>query len=513
MDRFMRQTFQHKTLPNGAKWVGYSWLINHFELNVPLREYSLISEKRLTSQHVQKEEYTIFDAQYNVTNTPYANLEFAIKHEVLDLLVLKSILKRFAQSVMIESIKVNPKRILNKKIWFYYEFLLDKKLPIEDLSVGKYDNLLNEKRYITKNHPLKSKRHKINYNLLGTASLCPIVLRTDKLEQYMNAHLKTDISTTINKVSKSLMRRASSFLLLADSKASFEIEGERVTRNRIESWGKIINEAGKKVLSLEEIERLHGILLEDSRFVKIGLREDEVFLGDRDRENIPMPEFIGARSKDLKKLLEAWIELDSILTDDKVDPVLHAVIMAFSFVYIHPLEDGNGRIHRYLLHHILAQRDFYPKGLIFPLSSIILDEIENYREVLVAHSSSLMSMIEWEATVKGNVKIVNDTSDLYRFFNITESCEFIYRLVEKTIKETLPNELDYLKAFDGASSAINDVVTMPDNMVKMLITFLLQNDGKLSKKKKEKYFEALEKDELEAIEFIIGEYFEGIENF
>jgi hypothetical protein len=199
--------------------------------------------------------------------------------------------------------------------------------------------------------------------------------------------------------------------------------------------------------------------------------------------------------------------------EDEIDPILHAVIMAFSFVYIHPLEDGNGRIHRYLLHHILAQRDFYPKGLIFPLSSVILDEIENYKEVLVAHTSPLMSMIEWEATSKGNVKIVNDTLDLYRFFNVTKSCEFIYRLVEKTIKETLPNELDYLKAFDSASSAINDVVTMPDNMVKMLITFLLQNDGKLSKKKKEKYFKALKKDELEAIEYIIGEYFEGIEKF
>jgi len=506
----MRQTSQHNILPKEAHLIGYLWLINHFELTVPLREYSYISEKRLTAPRLEEEGYTIFDAQYKIDQTPYAHLEFAIKHEMVDLLVLKSILERFSQSEMVEHIVSNPKRILNKKIWFYYEFLLDTTLPIEDLPAGKYDDLLNEKKYITRNQPLKSKRHKINNNLLGTASLCPIILRTKKLEQYMKAHLKTDISSIINKVSKSLMRRASSFLLLADSKASFEIEGERVTRNRVERWGKIINEAGKKALSLEEIERLHGILLEDSRFVKIGLREDEVFLGDRDRENIPIPEFIGARSKDLKPLLEAWIELDNMLTKDGVDPVLHAVIMAFSFVYIHPLEDGNGRIHRYLLHHILAQRAFYPKGLIFPLSSVILEEIENYREVLVAHSSPLMSMIEWEPTPKGNVKIVNDTADLYRFFNVTESCEFIYRLVEKTIKETLPNELNYLQAFDGASVAIYNIVPMPDNMIKMLIGFVLQNDGKLSKKKKEKYFELLREDEVKEIELIIGEHFEGV---
>jgi hypothetical protein len=304
------------------------------------------------------------------------------------------------------------------------------------------------------------------------------------------------------------MRRAASFLLLADSKASFEIEGEMPTRNRIESWGKIINEAGKIPLSSIEIERLHSILMEDARFVKIGLRENEVFLGDRDRDNIPIPEFIGAKSNDLKNLIESWIELHYMLTEDKMDPVLHATIIAFSFVYIHPLEDGNGRIHRYLLHHILAERGFYPKGMIFPISSVILDEIELYREILVSHTLPLMPMIEWEATQKGNVKILNNTTDLYRFFNITKGCEFIYSLVEQTINETLPNELNYLSSFDKACYEINEIVAMPDNMIKTLITFILQNEGKLSKKKKEKYYEKLTIDETLKIENVICNIFD-----
>lgn len=36
------------------------------------------------------------------------------------------------------------------------------------------------------------------------------------------------------------------------------------------------------------------------------------------------------------------------------DPVLAAGI-AFGFVFIHPFEGGNGRIHRYLIHHVLAK--------------------------------------------------------------------------------------------------------------------------------------------------------------
>ncbi len=466
MDKnIMFTTFQNKFLPDNSNLIGFSWLIKYLGLTIPLKNPSSISNKRLTSQRINKGDWILFDAQFKIEESAYSHLEFAIKHENLDLLVLKYILKSFSKEELIKNIQTNPKRTINKKIWFYYEFLLDEKLPLDDLPTGRYTNLLDAKKYFTKNNPIKSKRHKINNNLLGTNRFCPIIQKTQKLQHYISSNFSIEINSIINQASKSLLRRASSFLLLADSKASFEIEGERVTKNRIENWGKIINQAGEIPLSLKEIQRLHATLIGDTRFIKIGLRDDEVFLGDRDRENYPLPEFIGAKSKDLETLMEDWLALHKELTQNSIDPVLHAVIIAFSFVYIHPLQDGNGRIHRYLLHHILAKRGFYPKGVIFPLSSVILEEIERYKEILVEHTKPLMSMIKWEATSTGNVRVVNDTSDLYRFFDITKSCEFIYETIEKTIKETLPNEIKYIKTFDIACYEINEIVAMPDNMV------------------------------------------------
>ena len=488
--------------------IGYKWLIEYFGLNLTLRRLSVISPKKLFSQRKEEDKRLIFDIQFKVEATPFANLKFAIKHEELDLLVLKYIFKSFCIDELVINIKSNPKLILHKKIWFYYEFLLDNKLPIDDLPIGRYDNLLNPKKYITRTIPIKSKRHKINNNLLGSSTLCPIIQRTKTIDMYLHSDLSSHISTIISKVSKSLIQRASSFLLLADSRASFEIEGEIVNNNRVKNWGKIINQAGKISLSIKEIERLHSILLEKSRFIKIGLRDNEVFLGDRDRENRPIPQFIGAKSDDLEVLMNNWLELHEILTREELDPIFHATILAFSFVYIHPLEDGNGRIHRYLLHHILAERGFYPKGMIFPISSVILDEIEKYQDVLVSHTLPLLPMIEWEATTNGNVKIQNNTIDLYRFFDITKSCEFLYYIVEKTIKDTLPSELHYLTSFDKASSEINEIVAMPNNMIKSLITFILQNGGKLSKKKQNKYFEKLTIIELNEIERVVADSFQ-----
>jgi len=503
----MTEAFQDKLLPTSCRLIGYSWLLHNFDLNIHLRELCCISKKRLASQKTQKSGWTVFDAQLSVSETPYANLEFALKHETIDLLVLKEILKAFPKEDILENIQLNPKRILAKKIWFFYEFLLNERLPLSDLPASKYDNVLDEKIYIVRNTPIKSKRHKLNNNLLGTASMCTIIIKTKKLQEFLDIDFSSDISKIIGKVSKSLVRRAASFLLLSDSKASFEIEGEQPAKNRVENWGKIINEAGKTPLSIEEIERLHAMLLEDSRFIKVGLREDEIFLGDRDRDNYPLPEFIGAKSSDLKKLLQDWIELDAFLCSDGIDSVLHAVIIAFAFVYIHPLEDGNGRLHRYFIHHVLAQRNFYPKGMIFPISSVILDKIERYKDVLVSHTAPLMNQIEWKTTPLGNVKVLNETKDLYRYFNCTSSCEFIYESVQKTVSTTLPDELKYLDSFDKAYEDINAFVEMPNNKIKSLITFIVQNSGKLSKNKREKYYEKLTQDEIGHIENIVSEYF------
>jgi hypothetical protein len=53
----------------------------------------------------------------------------------------------------------------------------------------------------------------------------------------------------------------------------------------------------------------------------------------------------------------------------EVHPVVHAAVTPFGFVFMHPFEDGNGRIHRFLIHNILAKRGFTPKGMMFPVSA------------------------------------------------------------------------------------------------------------------------------------------------
>ncbi len=43
--------------------------------------------------------------------------------------------------------------------------------------------------------------------------------------------------------------------------------------------------------------------------------------------------------------------------------------------------DGNGRLHRWLIHHALAHAGYNPQGVAFPASAAILRKIDQYRAV------------------------------------------------------------------------------------------------------------------------------------
>ena len=207
------------------------------------------------------------------------------------------------------------------------------------------------------------------------------------------------------------------------------------------------------------------------------------------------------------------LKANKSLIESKYDPVLAATLIAFGFVFIHPFADGNGRVHRYLIHHVLAKKEFSPKGLIFPVSAVILERIDEYKEVLESYSKPRLDHIEWEATPDGNVNVLNQTIDLYRYFDATKQAEFLCGCVEETVLKTLPEEVQYLESHDKMRKFIQEKFDMPDKDMENLIGFLRQNDGKLSKRALNKEFKALSDAEVSMLETKYQEVFhEGTDN-
>jgi hypothetical protein len=150
---------------------------------------------------------------------------------------------------------------------------------------------------------------------------------------------------------------------------------------------------------------------------------------------------------------------------------------------------------------------YSPQGIIFPVSAAILERIEDYRKVLESYSHPLLDFIEWEKTKDNNVNVLNDTIDYYRYFDATAQAEFLCECVDNTIHKIIPQEVTYLQKYDAMKLWLDNNYQMPDKMVALLIRFLEQNDGSLSKRAKEKEFASLTNQEVKEIEENYQVYF------
>lgn len=494
-------------LEDGATFAGYSALIADYKLSVPVPDTLCV----IGTKHKKFESgrWRYFTPRHKPEGNLYSQLTFALKYEGVNLAVFKALFDEITPEIIATIVRSEPTGSYSRKIWFLYEWLNEKQLDIEDVTQGNFVELINSSLQYP-GPPRDSRRHRVRNNLPGTHYFCPIIRRTEKLDNYIALNLSQAAMDNIGKTHSDLLRRAAAFLLLKDSKASYTIEGESPPHNRIERWGQIIGEAGQRKLSIEELEHLQQIVIPDNRFVLPGCRVEGGFVGDHDRTTgMPIPDHISARAEDLESLLSGLLETSQLLEQSEYNPVLMAALIAFGFVFIHPFEDGNGRIHRYMFHHVLAETGFVPKGLVFPISAVILDRIDDYRKILEWYSKPRLELIEWRPTEKNNVEVLNETIDLYRYFDATSQAEFFFECVEITVNKTLPEEVDYLSRYDLLNEFVKNYIDMPDKSVDLLIRFLNQNNGVLSKRSLDKEFSQLTGKEIEAIEHKYDEIFRG----
>lgn len=499
--------FAEHLLPQGTSLVGLSALAGTLNIEAPIRRPSVVSEQHVKGNVKTDGVWQIFDKRYEPGETVADHLTFALRHDDLDLLVLKRIFLALPETLLTDFVRSAPTGAPNRRAWFLYEFLTGRTLDIPDGPNVTAVEVLDPKRYFTLPGTL-SRRHRVRNNLLGTPQFCPMLRRTPHLESLIAQNLAAKAQEIVGHVSQQLILRAASFLRLADSKASFQIEGERPPRTRLERWARAVLQAGNHPLTLDELNRLHGLLIADTRFVRAGLRQEGVFLGERTTEGDPLPEFIGARPDDLEDLVAGLLTVNARMSAGNLDAVLQAAATAFGFVYLHPFEDGNGRLQRYLIHHVLAERKFSPPSVVFPVSSVMLERIEDFRSTLQAHSGALMPCIEWRPTERRNVEVLNDTADLYRYFDATGAAEFLYSCVQRTVDHDLPHEIDYLRRHDEALRQLMAIVEMPDRIAEDLLMFIRQNEGTLPSKRRRREFAALTDREVGSIEAIVREAFE-----
>lgn len=505
-DRFSGPTllFHERRLPERATPAGYAALIDAFGLEVPLpRTLAAIGERH---RILEQDGWRILTPRHAPHPTLEGHLTFALKYEGLDLAVLKRLFEAAGPGRIEQLVRDAPTGSYVRRIWFLYEWLTGARLDLPDAAGGRYVDALDpELQWGVEGET--SPRHRVRNNLPGTPAFCPLAFRTEALERFLALDLAARAEDVVAAVPRDLLARTAAFLLLKDSRSSYAIEGEHPPQDRIQRWGRAIAEAGRQPLDPDELLRLQRIVIGDARFVRLGFREEGGFVGDHDRDTrMPLPDHVSARPEDLPSLIDGLVAFDRGPAL-RLDPVIAAAVLAFGFVYVHPFDDGNGRIHRYLIHHVLAERGFNPPGVVFPVSAAILDRIDDYRAVLESYSARLLPHIQWEPTERFNVRVLNDTGDFYRYFDATPHAEFLFECVQRTIEMDLPAEAGFLRRFDAFRQDIEALFDMPERTVDLLFRFLHQNGGLLSQRAREREFAEISEAEAGRVEEIYRQRF------
>jgi hypothetical protein len=489
----------HHTPPDAATPSGYAWLINRYALRLPRPPRLAAIARR--HRPGETDGWLLLPEGYAPAESLAEQLTFALKWEGVNLAALHALFHTIPASDIVAAVSSAPTGAYLRRVWFLYEWLTGTTLDLPDLGKVTAVPVVDPEMQLGLGHGELSTRHRVRNNLPGTPAFCPMVRCTPRIAAWQQADLGNEARQVIGRTHADVMTRAAAFLLLSDSRASYGIEGERPSHDRVARWAQAIARAGATRLSMAELDALQRTVIGDARFVQLGLRVHGGFVGQHDRvTRQPLPDHISARADDLESLVAGIVAFDERTTGAGMDAVAAAAAIAFGFVYVHPFEDGNGRIHRWLVHHVLSVSGFSPAGLVFPVSAVMLREIEAYRRVLESYSRALLPCIEWEATTAGNVQVLNDTAPWYRYFDATAHAEFLYSCVEATIRADLPYEVAYLIAYDRFAEGVAAIADMPRTTVDLLHHFLAQNGGTLSNRARTREFSALTDDEAMKIE-------------
>ena len=117
-----------------------------------------------------------------------------------------------------------------------------------------------------------------------------------------------------------------------------------------------------------------------------------------------------------------------------------------------------------------------------------------------AFSRPLMALVEYSLDEEGGMTVQNDTAQWYSYVDMTSQAEALFRFIEQTIDTELVKELAFLANYDETKRAIQEIVDMPDRQIDFFIRFCLQNNGRLSARKRASHFDSLSKDEIVVME-------------
>jgi hypothetical protein len=464
-------------------YVGYARLVDTLDLRVcpPKRPASIV---RSVNRRVETEDRILFPSGVALTDTPIGQLEFALRHEGMDLAILAEALPAIGPEALVKRLRENPNGEYVRRAAFLWEWLTGDALEADVQPTARYIDLFDTDRYYGASNSERYPRYRVRDNALGDKRFCPVLRRS----AYPGSDWILSMMRQAGELAKGsgvgeIYERAIQYLYLSETKSSFAIEREIPGAGKEERFVRILQRAGEvRDLTEDRLVEIQNAAVRDAFSREAGYRHRQNWLEDA----AGRISFLPHPPKWLRETMEGW---EAFVNDTSrgVDPLVKAACASFGLVYLHPFMDGNGRVHRFVAHHVLVHSGLAATDMIIPISAVIKKQIPAYLDVLSAFSRPVTALWDYRRLDDGPFVRSGPGPAVYRYFQADRELAFLQETIRQAIEEEIPGELAWLAGFDEASRQIDSRYDLPQKDIARLIRMIRGNGGRLSKRKRSQF--------------------------
>lgn len=481
--------------PVGAAWLAHTYSV------MPLGRFPVLSQigRRRATKITDGYRLETYPENMRPQAVPATHLQFHLRHEVVHLEFLSRLFTQTGPSFVQAWVDAEPNGQHARRAAFLYEWLTGTQLRVPENLGGSYVEALDSRRLVTSSPDkiVKIARWRVKDNLAGTRYFCPLIVKDDDVTHAAGLDVRALYDQLSAEFGEDLLIRTAVWMTLRESKASFTIEGEADQTSRIQRFADVMaRRAGQGMVPLTNAllaSLQKEILGTRSTVTHFGVRQSPVFVGEvlRFQEIV---HYVAPPAEDVLAMLHGLqIFLDKTIGQSAV---MRSAVASFGFVYIHPLADGNGRVHRLLINDVLRRDGVVPEPVILPVSALITDDPGQrryYDRTLDVVSVPLMSGIgeavvfDYESTTYPDGVISNfefhaadQARPLWRYLNLSSHVVFMSQVISRTMTEQMREESHYLRNHIQARAWIKEIVEMPDHQADRVLRSIDQNQGQLS---------------------------------
>jgi len=461
----------------------------------------LLSRSRLGSvrqrEVVDGHAVLTWPAQYQPTDSFRGHFEFGLKYERLHFEFFSRLFAVLDPEEVATWVRDEPSGRYARRTAFFYEWFTGRRLDVPDTAANiGYVDAIDGGQYLSAPRPERVRRWRVNDNLPGSPELCPLVYLGPEAQRGWLYDVTAGVQQLNDTYGAELLLRSAAWLTLKESRASFAVEHEADQDDKVRRFAAAIGEFSGRLddpMSPKHLVTLQKAVL-GQHALRMGIRQSPVFVGQSSLRT-QIVHYIAPGEELVPGMLDA-LRLTERRTRGALS-VARAAAVSFAFVYLHPLTDGNGRVHRFLVNHLLAAEKVVPPNIVVPVSATIAGSAKGraqYDQVLEVVSRPFMQVYAdgyrfglhrvCDDGVETNFEFLQpeDALHVWRYLDLTEHAHYLSELLRQTVEHEMAQEALLLRQYDDARDAIKRWVEMPDADADRVIRSLHQSQWVVSGK-------------------------------